>query len=114
MNGPSRRVAKVFEDKNVRLADIIGCRCAWDGCAAKISGDTLRGWTDLLAYRGRPYRDPVNYSGRMSNSTNESCSIKRINATETEYRARTEELEFRRTPCGKTPEIALSIIDLGS
>ena len=29
MNGPSRCVAKVFEDKNVRVADIIGCRCAW-------------------------------------------------------------------------------------
>ena len=33
------------------------------------------------------YRDPVNYSGRMSNSANESCSIKRINAAETEYSA---------------------------
>ena len=43
MNGPSRRVAKVFEDKNVRVADIIGCRCAWDGCAAKFSGDMPRG-----------------------------------------------------------------------
>ena len=53
MNGPSRCVAKVFEDKNVRVADIIGCRCAWDGCAAKFSGDMPRGWTYLLAYRGR-------------------------------------------------------------
>jgi hypothetical protein len=50
MNGPLRRRAKVFEDKNVPVADIIGCRCAWERCAARFSGNMPRGWIYLLTY----------------------------------------------------------------
>lgn len=53
VNRPSRRMAKVFEDKNVPIADIVGCVCAWDGCAATFSGSMPRGWINLLAYWSR-------------------------------------------------------------
>jgi hypothetical protein len=50
MNRPSRRTAKVFEEKDVPLADIVGFVCAWDGCTARFGGAMPRDWTNLLAY----------------------------------------------------------------
>ena len=50
MNRHERRKAKVFEVKNIPIADISGSLCAWDGCAATFSGDMPKGWTNLLVY----------------------------------------------------------------
>jgi hypothetical protein len=60
MNKPSHRVAKAFEDKSVPLAEITGCVCAWDGCAARFTGDMPRGWINLLAYWSK--RPEMNFS----------------------------------------------------
>jgi hypothetical protein len=50
MNRPSRRRAKAFEEKDVPLADIVGCVCVWDGRVARFGGAMPRGWINLLAY----------------------------------------------------------------
>ena len=50
MDRPARGRTKAFEDKDVPLADITGCVCAWDGCAARFSGAMPSGWINLLAY----------------------------------------------------------------
>ena len=50
MNRHARRKAKVFGITSIPIAEITGCICAWDGCAANFSGDMPRGWIYLLTY----------------------------------------------------------------
>jgi len=50
VNSPSRRMAKVFEERDVPLDDIVGCVCAWDGCKARFGGNMPRGWINLLTH----------------------------------------------------------------
>jgi hypothetical protein len=50
MNRHARRKAKVSELKTIQIADITGCICAWDGCAATFDGDMPKGWINLFAY----------------------------------------------------------------
>ena len=45
MNRASR-----IRGKKCSLADITGCACAWDGCAAKFTGDMPKEWIYVLAY----------------------------------------------------------------
>jgi hypothetical protein len=42
------------------VADITGCICAWDGCAARFSGNMPTGWINLLAYWSK--RPEMNFS----------------------------------------------------
>ena len=65
MNRHQRRKAQVSEVKDIRISEISGFVCAWDGCAAKFSGDMPRGWINLLAYWSRqPELNFLNISPR--------------------------------------------------
>ena len=50
MNRHERRKAKVSELKMVKVSDLTGHMCAWDGCEATFKGDMPKGWTWMLQY----------------------------------------------------------------
>jgi len=50
MNRHERRKANVSELKMVKVADLTGSMCAWDGCVAAFKGDMPKGWTWMLQY----------------------------------------------------------------
>jgi hypothetical protein len=50
INRHVRRKAKVSELKMVKVSDISGHLCIWDGCVAEFKGDMPKGWTWMLQY----------------------------------------------------------------
>jgi hypothetical protein len=49
-NRHERRRVVVLERKKVKLSELTGRMCAWDGCGASFKGDMPEGWTNLIMY----------------------------------------------------------------
>ena len=103
---PMSRFITLLKRLQVIYLDRQGCPASQNSlCGLRFMYALLRLPSPLLYVRH--IETPLNYSGRMSNSANESCSTKSDKRPRNRVQSRTEESEFQRTPRGKIPEIAL-------